>query len=228
MLAPGKMPSGLETRGLALSALMVAWCLGLIVARVLRTDSPHMLFLVWNLFLASVPLASSRALKTMHGRGAPRWAQGMVFALWLVFLPNAPYIVTDLVHLSAPTGPVFWYDLGTLLSCAAAGLLLGYLSLLDIHQLVEDRYGVPAGWLTAGSTLMLSGFGVYLGRVMRWNSWDVVTDPLGLFGSIAGFFLHARAHLHTCVVTVLFGVGLMLGYAALHFLASAGAARVRD
>ena len=207
MLARGPIPGRLETRGLVLSALLLVWCLTLIAIRVLRTDSPHMLFLVWNLFLASVPLASSRVLKALNRRGASRWAQGGLFTLWLLFLPNAPYIVTDLVHLSPQTGIIYWYDLGMLLSCGATGLLLGYLSLLDTQQLVEDRFGIAAGWLMAGGTLMLSGFGVYLGRVMRWNSWDVVTDPLRLFASVAGFFLHMRSHLHTIVVTLLFGVG---------------------
>lgn len=225
MLARGPIPGRLETRGLVLSTLLLAWCLSLIAIRVLRTGSPHMLFLVWNLFLASIPLAGARALKALNRRGASRWAQGSLFVLWLVFLPNAPYIVTDLVHLSPQTGAVYWYDLGLLLSCAATGLLLGYLSLLDIQQLVEDRFGIAAGWLTAGGTLMLSGFGVYLGRVMRWNSWNVVTDPVSLFGSVASFFLHVRSHLHTSVVTLLFGVGLVLGYVALHFLAAIGGQR---
>lgn len=214
-----RMLKGLETRGLALSALVLAWCLGLIAVRVFRTESPHFLFLIWNLFLACVPLACSRALTSMSRRGASSWTQCTLFVLWLLFLPNAPYIVTDLVHVSPPAGILSWYDLGIVLSCAGAGLLVGYLSLLDMQRLVEDRFGNTVGWLVAGSALMLSGFGVYLGRAMRWNSWDVVTDPVGLFGSIGDFLLNARLHMHTYAITLLFGVGLLLGYAALYFLA---------
>ena len=209
----------LETRGLVLSALVLAWCLGLIAVRVTRTGSPHFLFLIWNLFLACVPLASSRALASMNRRGASKWTQCTLFGLWLLFLPNAPYIVTDLVHASPPAGILSWYDLGILLSCAGAGLLVGYLSVLDMQRLIEDRFGITAGWLMAGSALLLSGFGVYLGRVMRWNSWDVVTNPVGLFGSIGDFLLNARVHVHTYLITLLFGMGLTLGYAALYFLA---------
>ena len=103
-----------------------------------------------------------------------------------------------------------------LLSCAATGLLVGYLSVRDVQQLVEDRLGSAAGWFVAGGALMLSGFGVYLGRVMRWNSWDVVIDPKGLLGSVADVLMNARLHSHAWVVTLLFGAGLTLGYAVLY------------
>ena len=215
---PHEQPGSLETRGLALSALVLAWCLGLIAVRVLYTGSGHFLFLIWNLFLACVPLACSRALTAMNRRGASTWTQCTLFGLWLLFLPNAPYIVTDLVHLSPPASTLSWYDLGLLLSCAGAGLLLGYLSLLDMQRLIEKKFGNKAGWLLAGSALMLSGFGVYLGRAMRWNSWDAVTNPVKLFGSIVDFLSNARLHPHTSAITLLFGLGLLLGYVALYFL----------
>jgi uncharacterized membrane protein len=215
MRARGAPASRTEHTGLALSTLMLAWCLGLIAVRVLRTGSPHFLFLIWNLFLACVPLASSRALALARRRGLSPWTQGALLGLWLLFLPNAPYVVTDLVHLSARSGVVFWYDLGMLLSCAATGLIVGYLSVRDVQQVVEDASGRAAGWLVAGGALMLSGFGVYLGRVMRWNSWDVVMDPVGFFGSVADVIANARLHPHAWAVTLLFGTGLTLGYAAL-------------
>jgi uncharacterized membrane protein len=217
MSSHGEIPSLPEGRGLALPALVLAWCLGLIAVRVVYTGSAHLLFLVWNLFLACVPLASSQALRAMSRRRASPWTQRLLFGLWLLFLPNAPYIVTDLVHAPQPGGILFWYDLGTLLSCAGAGLLVGYLSVLDVQQLVEHRFGRVAGWLTAADALMLASFGVYLGRVMRWNSWDVVTDPVGLFLSVAHFLSNTRSHQHAWAITLLFGAGLLLGYAALYF-----------
>jgi uncharacterized membrane protein len=203
-------------RGLVLLTLILGWCLGLIAVRVLRTGQPHYLFLIWNLFLACVPLASSRALTAARRRGASPWAQGILVVLWLLFLPNAPYIVTDLVHLSSRGGMIFWYDLGMLFSCAAAGLLLGYLSVLDVQHLVEDTLGKAAGWLVAGGALMLAGFGVYMGRAMRWNSWDVVLDPIGLFGSVADLLLNPRLYPRAWAITLLFGAGLLLGYATLY------------
>jgi len=206
--------------GLVLCSLVLVWCLGLIAVRVLRTGSPGFLFLAWNLFLACIPLALSRTAVSMNRRGASSLAQGTLFCFWLLFLPNAPYIITDLVHVVPPTGIRSWYDTGTVLSCAAAGLLMGYLSLRDIQQLVEDRLGNAVGWWVVSAASMLSGFGVYLGRVMRWNSWDAVTNPVAFFSSLADLLVNARSQLHTYAMTFLFGLGLLLGYAALRFLAA--------
>ena len=218
MLGHEPLQDRLETRGFTLSALVLAWCLGLVAVRVFRTGSPYFLFLVWNLFLACVPLAASRTLALMNRRGVSTWVQGTLFCLWLLFLPNAPYIVTDLVHVAPPTGVLSWYDSGMVLSCAGAGLLLGYLSLRDMQQLVERRLGNTAGWLMTASASILSGFGVYLGRVLRWNSWDVLTEPVAFFGSVAKLLANAGSHAHTYLVTLLFGLGLLLSYTALYFL----------
>ncbi len=206
--------------GLVLCSLALAWCLGLIAVRVLRTGSPGFVFLAWNLFLACIPLVLSRTAVSMNRRGASSLAQGTLFCFWLLFLPNAPYIVTDLVHVVPPSGIRSWYDTGIVLSCAAAGLLMGYLSLRDIQQLVEDRLGNAVGWFVVSAASMLSGFGVYLGRVMRWNSWDAVTNPVAFFSSLADLLVNARSQPHTYAMTFLFGLGLLLGYAALRFLAA--------
>jgi uncharacterized membrane protein len=211
---------GRKTRGLALPAVLLAWCLGLVVLRVVRTGTPGFLFLLWNLFLACVPLALSRALETVNRHRGSHLAQGTLLLLWLLFLPNAPYIVTDLVHVPPPSHLRTWYDTGMVLSCAATGLLVGYLSLLDVQRLVEDGFGKAAGWLMASGALLLSAFGVYLGRALRWNSWDAITRPVALLGSIADLLANARAHLHTYAVTLLFGLGLLLGYAVLQLLAT--------
>jgi uncharacterized membrane protein len=219
MLGPEHAQSRLDTRGFALSALVLAWCLCLITVRVLRTSSPYFLFLIWNLFLACLPLAFSRTVELLSRRGASAWTRGMLFCLWLLFLPNAPYIVTDLVHVAPLTGPLSWYDSGMVLSCASAGLLVGYLSLRDMQRLIEQSFGNTAGWSLVAGASMLSGFGVYLGRVQRWNSWDVVTDPVALFRTIADVLVNAQSH--TYVIMLLFGVGLLLGYTALHYLTAA-------
>lgn len=194
----------------------LAWSCALIFLRVQWTGSPYFLFLVWNLFLACVPVFASRLLFRAHQRKAPDLTQLGLVCIWLLFLPNAPYILTDLVHLQSEHTPLYWYDLGMLLSCAGTGLLLGYSSLFDVHKVFEERFGARFGWTIVVVALIASGFGVYLGRVMRWNSWDVVTNPRGLFGSIAEFLLNPAEHFRTYVLSGLFGFGLLLGYAALH------------
>lgn len=210
-----------ELTGPVLFGALLVWCLGLIAVRVGRTGSDQFVFLIWNLFLACVPLAASRLLRIFHHRRSLDVAQLVLLAVWLLFLPNAPYILTDMVHL-APSSPLlYWYDLGMLLSCALTGLLLGYSSMFDVHRVVEERFGPKLGWVVAVTALVLSGYGVYLGRVLRWNSWDVLTNPRGLFGSIADCILNPALHLHTYLVSGFFGIAFLLGYAVLHSMTRA-------
>lgn len=194
------------------------WCVSLVVLRVERSGSLMYSFLCWNLLLAWIPWLAGQAFRTASRSGASAVRQLGWFALWVLFLPNAPYISTDLLHLG-PRPPVpLWYDLALLLSCAGTGLLIGYVSLLEVQTAVEERFGRVKGWGVAAGSLFLSGFGIYLGRFRRWNSWDVLTDPAGLFSDISVQLLHPTAHPRTYGVTLIFGSGLLLGYAALRSL----------
>jgi uncharacterized membrane protein len=220
--------TSMKNKTAILLGALIAWCVTLVAFRVQRTSSDYFLFLIWNLFLACVPMVASRALLIVHGRrGSDRTQLGLV-ALWLLFLPNAPYILTDIVHLRSSTPLLYWFDAMMILSFAGTGLLIGYLSLFDVHEVVEQRFGQAAGWSAAAAALLLSGFGVYLGRVQRWNSWDIVTDPYNLFTNIAHFFLNPSAHANAYRATALLSGALLMGYAALRFLANATRnARVR-
>ncbi len=201
------------------------WCASLVVLRVERSGSLMYVFLCWNLFLASIPLLAAQAFRDSSRRRSAAPLQLGWLALWLLFLPNAPYIVTDLLHLSSRPPVPLWYDLALLLSCAATGLLLGYVSLIEVQGAVEERFGRVTGWLLATGSLFLSGFGIYLGRFRRWNSWDVLTDPTGIFHDVFDQLLNPASHPRTYAVTLIFGSGLLLGYAALRLLvANAGAA----
>jgi uncharacterized membrane protein len=210
-----------ELSGYVLFSALLVWCLTLIALRVGRTGSDQFVFLIWNLFLACIPLAASRLLRVFHHRRSLDMAQLVLLGVWLLFLPNAPYILTDMVHLTPVSPTLYWYDLGTLLSCALTGLLLGYSSMFDIHRVIEERFGPKLGWVVAVTSLILSGYGVYLGRVLRWNSWDVFTNPRGLFASIAGCILNPALHIDTYLVSGFFGVAFLIGYAVLHSMARA-------
>jgi len=110
-----------------------------------------------------------------------------------------------------------WYDLALLLSCAGTGLLLGYLSLVDVQGIVARKFSPALGWLLALSSLLLSGFAIYLGRFLRWNSWDVLARP-GIMFEILDGVLHPAAHIRTLAVTLIFGIILALGYLSLQLL----------
>ncbi|HEX8172909.1 MAG TPA: DUF1361 domain-containing protein [Thermoanaerobaculia bacterium] len=198
---------------------LVGWCVALVAARMLRAHSHAFLFLVWNLILGVIPLGASLLLDALHRRRAHVALQAFPFAVWLAFLPNAPYLVTDLVHL-APRDPVpFWFDTLLLGSCAVTGLLLGYASVAIVQRVVAARFRALGGWTVAIGALVLSAFGMYLGRFVRWNSWEIVTNPRPLFVDVAHRLLNPQQHPRTYLVTALFGVTLVLGYLAVHAVA---------
>ena len=111
-----------------------------------------------------------------------RRGRGLVFlgttgAVWLLFLPNAPYIVTDFVHVGRVTGVPVWYDAAMIASFAVVGLVLGLVSILLVQGVVERRFGAAVGWLMLAPVFFLCSAGIYIGRVHRLNSWDAVTSP---------------------------------------------------
>jgi uncharacterized membrane protein len=134
-------------------------------------------FLVWNLILAWVPLILALVVYDAYRHGARLLGLAPALALWLLFLPNAPYIVTDFVHLSARSAAPLWFDGVELSAFAWTGMLLGFVSLYLVHAVLRDRLGALLGWFVVLCVLALASVGVYLGRVQRWNSWEVLTQP---------------------------------------------------
>lgn len=197
--------------------VLLFWCAAMVAVRVKRTSSGYYVFLLGNLFLAFVPLIFSTGLRLADKLHFNWIVKVALFCLWLLFLPNAPYILTDILHLPRASEAPAWYDLALLLSCSGTGLLMGYLSLVDVHGLVSKTFSPILGWLFAVTTLVLSGFGIYLGRFLRWNSWDVITSPtllLDLFHVVA----HPTGKAGPGAVTFIFGIILALGYISLRLL----------
>lgn len=199
-------------------AAMLLWCFALIAYRVYLSPDKLPVWLFGNLCLATIPVLCSTAVRAASARKNPILG-GLFFFVWLLFLPNAPYILTDLIHLGRHPNVPVWYDLAMLVFCAGAGVMLGYLSLLEVHNLMDGKFGKTTGWAVACGSLMLSGFGVYLGRFLRWNSWNAVTNPLRLAKSMFGVFIDSGAHPPPLPVTFVFGGGLIVGYCVLRAIA---------
>lgn len=211
-----------DVKRIVVLAVLLSWCLAMVVVRVERTGSGYYRFLLGNLFLASIPLFLSTGLRIAERSNFHWLLKSVMFGLWLLFLPNAPYILTDILHLPRASQAPAWYDLALLLSCAGTGLLLGYLSLIDVQTIVARRYSAVVGWLFALVSLGLSGFAIYLGRFLRWNSWDVITTP-GLMLDLVGNIKHP--HPQPLSVTFIFGVIFVLGYISLRVLLDSSSAR---
>jgi uncharacterized membrane protein len=167
--------------GLSLGLVVLSLAaVGLLAVRIDRVGEPAFVFLTWNLFLAWIPFVLSLCMAAVHGRGGPRPLLWVLGAGWLLFLPNAPYILTDFIHLGRMCGAPLWLDATLIGTFATTGLALGLGSLLVVHHIVEARAGRVVGWAVAVSSLVLSAIGIYLGRFPRFNSWDVVSDPHSL------------------------------------------------
>lgn len=191
-----------------LLVLMTAFCFSLSVFRYYISDTKVFLFLNWNLFLAWIPLLLSSFILAFNIRS--RISLIFIIIIWILFFPNSPYILTDLFHLKARNEIPIWYDLIVILSYAWTGLICGFISLNDIEQRLP-YYGKKK--MITGLIiffLFMSSFGVYLGRFLRWNSWDVLNNPFGLFSDIIVRFIYPMEYTKTWGVTVL--MGLMLNF----------------
>jgi uncharacterized membrane protein len=154
-----------------------ALCLGLELYREHHYGAFGFRFLVWNLILAWIPLLFGLLVYDRYQRGSRLLMLAPALALWLLFLPNAPYIVTDFVHLSAASPSPLWLDGVELSAFAWTGMLLGFVSLYLVHAVAQHRFGPAPSWAGVLGVLALVSVGVYLGRVKRWNSWDLLTQP---------------------------------------------------
>ena len=205
-------------RTLLLKATACITCAALFFVRVRLTGSTYFEFMLWNLFLATLPLAF--ALLLPHTRSFSRALP--VLAVWLLFFPNAPYVLTDLIHLRPHVGVPLWYDLVMLLAFALTALWIGFHSLHLVQSWVVRHTSVRVGWLAVIVVMPLTGFGIYLGRFLRWNSWDVVSRPLGLLRDIGTMVLNPVSHFGVWSFTLAFSVLLLFAYLAWIFAAPDG------
>ena len=186
-------------------------CGGMAISRALYSGGGTYLFLGWNLVLAWVPLALSMAL--IGGWAKGRLGRWLLVGTWFLFFPNAPYMVTDLIHLR-PRAPVpLWFDAVMIFCFAMTALCLAFVSLFVVHRVVEQRRGRAVGWSFVGLISLFTGFGVYLGRFQRWNSWDPMVRPGAIVADLAGRVLSPPSHPRTLAVT--FVVAAMFGTAYL-------------
>ncbi len=189
-----------------------------VTIRVFAFHSLDLANLVWNLFLAWIPFVLALALYDAARREASTTTLLALGSVWLVFLPNAPYIATDLKYLGDLPSGTHWYDPILFGGAAGLGLVLGFLSLYLVQTVVAERVGRVAGWTVAMAALVLSGLGVYLGRYERWNSWEVLTEPGKIFGGLASGLADPMAYSKPIAISAFFAISCCAGYAVFYSL----------
>ncbi|WP_257451537.1 DUF1361 domain-containing protein [Archangium lipolyticum] len=171
------------------------------------------IFLVWNLFLAFVPYGLALLAGLLHARGLARWWNLLPLGVaWLLSFPNAPYLVTDFIHLKPRPGVPLWFDAAMLASFAASGWLMGLLSLEVWKRLLEERWGRAVAWSGVLAASVLCGYGIYLGRFERWNSWHVLSRPGSLFEAVLGHLREPLTYRWLVGTTLVFAALVLLSY----------------
>lgn len=189
--------------------LSVAFTFTLVLVRFLYTGSDFYRFYLWNTFLAAIPYVLSTRLLRCKGITT---AAILLMAGWLLFLPNAPYMVTDLFHYQENNEAPYWYDLFIVITGAWNGIALGLISLMNVEKFFS-RHVKPI-WvnLSVFLSIFLCSYGVYIGRFYRFNSWDIVSAPKNLAYTSAHHFLMPVQYPKVWVFTILCSIMLALVY----------------
>ena len=195
---------------LLLSSLLAC---GFYVFRVVYSGTSNYSNLLPNIFLAWLPYVFSVLAASAYCSHPKRWWNIILFGvIWLIFFPNAPYMVTDFYHLE-PRPPIpLWFDISLIAIFAFTGCFLAIASLRTIHLIIERFLGKIVGWLFALLTLALGSLGVYLGRFSRFNSWDLLLHPRSIIKNVIYNLLNPLDNMGFVGFTLLFTCILLVFY----------------
>ncbi len=197
----------MEKRYLQTLSLLSSLCLGLFVFRLLVTGVSRYWFVPENLLLAWLALFFGWILvKQLEHRGWRNWRTLSLTGLWLLFLPNAWYVMTDFIHVFNSGEISYLYDIAMITVLTLAGFLLGFTGLFIVHRQLLKRIDIFSSIFLIELAILLASFAIYLGRDLRWNTWDIFTNPSGLILSITDRLINPFGFPHTLNVTAIFFV----------------------
>lgn len=199
-------------------AVSIIFTMALLAFRIIYSGNLSYIFYVWNLFLAVVPIMLSRRIQAMQ---VPTKKTFLLLFLWILFLPNAPYVVTDLFHYRERWPVPKWYDLMIVTSASWNGLMAGFISVMQVESFFSKRLSTTKTKLLTAVVFLLCGYGIYIGRYLRFNSWDILTAPWNLLLISARHFLEPVEHLVVWKFTLLFAVMLGIIYQSIKQLSLA-------
>ena len=189
--------------------LSVAFTMLLLATRILLTQTLTYPFFVWNLVLAIIPLLLSNRLLKQQKLGI---SSTIIILLWLFFYPNAPYIITDFFHYVERPPVPYWFDLLICISAVWNGLIIGLISLIQVEQFLSKHLKPKLVKTIVLSSFILCGYGIYIGRFLRFNSWNIITDIDGLFDASLQRIVHPFHHTTTWGFTILFAAMMSVVY----------------
>lgn len=184
----------------------------LLAGRITVTGELTYLFLPWNLFLAFIPYSITQWMSRKVSLVENKFRFYALLAAWLLFIPNSFYIITDLFHLTHIDSAPKWYDVLMIFSFAWNGLLFGIISLRRAELLLSLQSGKTVSVLFIAAVMWLSAFGIYIGRFLRFNSWDIITNPFSLAGEILDMIVHPLKHGYAWGMTLCYAAFMSLFY----------------
>lgn len=205
--------SGVEKRYLQTLGLLSSLCLGLFVFRLLVTGVSRYWFVPENLLLAWLALIFGWILvKQIERRGWHNWKTLVLTGLWLLVLPNAWYVMTDFVHVFDSGEISYLYDIAMITVLTLTGFLLGFTSLFMVHRRLLKRLDIFSSTVIIETVILLVSFAIYLGRDLRWNTWDILTNPGGLILNISDRLINPFGYPRALNVTAIFFVMISVIY----------------
>ncbi len=199
--------SGVEKRYLRTLGLLSGLCLGLFAFRLLATGVSRYWFVPENLLLAWLALFFGWILVQQLGRkGWRNWRALILTGLWTLFLPNAWYVMTDFIHVFDSGEISYLYDIAMITTLTLSGFLLGFTSLFMVHRQLLKRIDILSCSIIIETVILLVSFAIYLGRDLRWNVWDIFTNPSGLILSITDRLINPFGFPRALNVTAIFFV----------------------
>lgn len=191
----------------------------LLLVRMIVAGNTRFVFMIWNLTLAWLPVMFALGLRlNLAKHKLQSWQNLGLLFLWLGFLPNSFYLMSDLIHLQSSGESAILYDIAMMMSFIINGLILGYISVYIVHSQLLKRLSSRAMLAFLGFVFMACGFAIYLGRYLRWNTWDIILNPFGILFDLSERIVNPLIHIQTYVVTLTFFVLLSSTYAVIYQL----------
>jgi uncharacterized membrane protein len=203
-------------------AMLTLVSIGFFIVGAIENHSRVFWYLMWNLFLAWLPLVFALWLLPVIRRfGWTSWPGIILTLLWLNFLPNSFYMVSDFIHLQDYQRVDVVFDAVMFALFVLTGLLIGFSSLYLIHIELIKRLKKRNAWCWIGAILVICSFAIYLGRDLRMNSWDILTNPAGILFDITDPIVNPKAHGLAFTTTLTFSIFLISLYVVVWQLVSA-------